>query len=67
MDSIMDFTVFCLESYKQVHHMTGKDTLEVFDENEVFDYIRKSYDILHTTGEAYIVKDIDRYIDLRVN
>ncbi len=67
MDRIIGFTVFCLESYKQVNHMTGKDALKVFDENQVFDYIRKFYDILHTTGEAYIVKDIDRYIESRVN
>jgi hypothetical protein len=67
MDRIIDFTVFCLENYKQVHNMTGKDALEIFNENDVFDYIKKFYDILHTTGDGYIVKDIDRYIESRVN
>jgi pectate lyase len=47
--------------------MTGKDALEIFNENDVFDYIKKFYDILHTTGDGYIVKDIDRYIESRVN
>ncbi|MCT4687109.1 DUF3791 domain-containing protein [Vallitalea sp.] len=67
MDRIIHFTVFCLENYKQVHNMTGKDALAIFDENEVFDYIKKFYDILHMTGDGYIVKDIDRYIESRVN
>lgn len=67
MDKMIDFTVFCIESYKQNHHITGKDTIKVFGDNEVFDYLRKFYDILHTTGEAYIIKDIDRYIKSRVN
>lgn len=67
MDRIIDFTVFCLENYKQAHSMNGKDALDIFDKNEVFDYIRKFYDILHTTGAGYIVEDIDRYIASRMN
>ncbi|MCT4596149.1 MAG: DUF3791 domain-containing protein [Anaeromicrobium sp.] len=63
MDKIVDFTVFCLENYKQTHHMTGKDALETFNKNEVFDYIRKFYDVLYTFGE----RDIDKYIELRGN
>lgn len=67
MDRIIGFTVFCLENYKQVHNMTGKDALEIFNKNQVFDYIKNFYDILHSTGDGYIIKDIDRYIESRVN
>lgn len=47
--------------------MNGKDALEVFEKNDVFNYIRECYDILHTAGEGYINRDIDRYIDSRIN
>lgn len=65
MDKSIDFMVFCLESYKQSHHLTGKDTLKVFNDNKVFDYIKSCYDVLHSTGQEYIVQDIDLYIDSR--
>ncbi|MBC7960857.1 MAG: DUF3791 domain-containing protein [Vallitaleaceae bacterium] len=40
MDGTTSFTVFCLESYKQAHHLTGKAALRVFIDNKVFDYIK---------------------------
>ncbi|HEY5587144.1 MAG TPA: DUF3791 domain-containing protein [Ruminiclostridium sp.] len=61
----MDFTVFCLESYKQAHHITGKATLKVFNDYKVFDYIESFYDVLHSTGQGYIAEDIDIYIKSR--
>lgn len=67
MDKNIDFTVFCLESYKQAHHLTGKDALKVFNDYDVFDYITSFYDVLHTTGRNYIVEDIDMYIKSRQN
>lgn len=67
MDRILEFTVFCLESYKQEHHVSGKSVLKVFNDNKVFDYIESFYDVLHSTGQDYIVKDIDVYINSRQN
>lgn len=65
LDRTIDFTVFCLESYKKAHNLTGKAALEVFDEYKVFDYIQSFYDVLHSTGQEYIVEDIDVYISSR--
>jgi len=65
MDKTIDFTVFCLESYKQAHHLEGKAALKVFDDYKIFDYIKSFYDILHSTGQDYIVEDIDVYINSR--
>lgn len=67
MDKSIDFTVFCIESYKQAHNLTGKAALKIFNDNKVFDYIKSFYDVLHTTGQDYIVKDIDVYIHSRPN
>ena len=65
MGRYIDFTVFCLESYKQAHHIKGKATLKVFNDYNVFDYIESFYDVLHSTGQGYIVEDIDIYIKSR--
>jgi len=67
MNRTIDFTVFCLESYKQAHCMTGKAALVVFNDYNVFGYIKSFYDVLHSTGQDYIVEDIDIYIKSRRN
>ncbi|WP_432409230.1 DUF3791 domain-containing protein [Wukongibacter sp. M2B1] len=67
MNKTIDFTVFCLESYKQAHNITGKAALEIFNENKVFEYIKSFYDVLHLAGQEYIIKDIDMYINSRLN
>ena len=59
------FAVFCLESYKQHRHLTGRDTAKLFFDYGVLDYLCTFYDVLHTTGEAYINNDIDRYLESR--
>lgn len=67
MNQNIDFTVFCMESYKQAHGLTGKDTFKVFNDYKVFDYLSSFYDVLHATGQDYIVDDIDIYIKSRQN
>ena len=62
MDKLLAFKVFCLESYKAVHQLTGKAALDVFLKHRVFDYLTSCYDVLHSTGRLYLVSDIDEYI-----
>ena len=65
MSKEMNFIIFCMESYKVHQKLTGKEVLKLFTENDVFDYIREFYDVLHTTGESYINNDIDSYLKAR--
>jgi len=65
MDKILSFKVFCLESYKAVHNLTGVSAYEIFKKHKVFDYISAYYDVLHSTGRLYIVSDIDDYLSNR--
>ena len=62
MDKLLSFKVFCLESYKSVHRLTGKAALDIFFKHGVFDYISACYDVLHSNGRLFIVSDIDEYI-----
>ena len=61
----MNFAIFCMESYKLAHELKGKETIKLFLKYKVFDYIRSFYDVLHSTGQKYIVEDIDIYISSR--
>ena len=62
MEKILAFKVFCLESYKSVHCLSGLAAYEVFIKYNIFDYITSCYDVLHSNGKRYIVGDIDDYI-----
>ena len=64
-NDIVRFKVFCLERYKFYHNMTGKEAFQLFKEYGVLDYIDRFYDTLHTTGDRYIVSDIDEFIAVR--
>lgn len=59
------FAIFCLENYKVHRSLSGKQVLQLFLQNGVFDYINEFYDVLHTTGYKYINKDIDIYLKSR--
>jgi len=65
MDKLLAFKVFCLESYKSVHGLSGQAAHEIFMKYKVFGYISSCYDVLHSTGRLYIVSDIDDYISHR--
>ncbi len=59
------FLIFCIEVYKAEKHLTGAQTLSLFKKYDIQDYILSCYEALHTTGESYIVEDIDLFIRAR--
>lgn len=60
-----DFLVYCIERYKSVKGLTGIQVSELFSKYRVWDYIYSCFEALHTTGENYIIEDIDLYIKER--
>lgn len=65
MSKTLDFKAFCFEAYKAQHRLNGAETMELFKKYKVFDYLTACYDVLHTTGRAYILEDIEVYIKAR--
>jgi len=65
MTNKMNYTIFCLESYKTAHNLTGKEVIDIFSRYNIIDYVKSFYDVLHSTGQEYIVDDIDKYISSR--
>ena len=63
MQDVVKFKAFCLEQYKYTHNLKGIETLRLFKQYGVLDYLSSFYDVLHTFGDKYIVADIDEFIE----
>lgn len=57
------FLIYCIERYKYHKQMTGKDVILLFERYGVTDYILDCYEALHTTGEQYLLADIDAFLE----
>lgn len=66
LNKILDFKVFCFESYRSEKKYSGKYTMELFEKYGVLEYLSKFYDVLHTTGREYMIEEIDMFIEKRV-
>ena len=65
MSKTLEFKVFCFEAYRAEKKISGKEAMKLFKKYGVLDYIEACYDVLHTTGRAYIIEDIDIFINAR--
>ena len=60
-----EFLIYCIEIYKSAKSMTGAEVMKLFIKYRVPEYVKSYFEALHTTGEKYIVGDIDLYIQAR--
>lgn len=58
-----NFLVYCTEQYKSAKGLTGIQVSDLFNKYNVWEYIYSCFEALHTTGENYIIGDIDSYIN----
>ena len=54
-----NFLVYCTERYKSAKRLTGRQVSDLFSKYSVWNYIYSCFEALHTTGENYIIEDID--------
>ena len=64
-NEISYFISFCIEQYKQKHHLTGEQAMLELDQYGVLEYLEEFYEVLHTQSAQWIVEDIDNYINQR--
>lgn len=57
-----NFLIYCIEIYKIEKKLTGEQTIALFNKYDVINYVTNYFEALHTTGEKYIINDIDLYI-----
>lgn len=60
-----DFLIYVVEIYRSAKNLSGKEVSKLFTQYNVWDYIYSFFEALHTTGNEYIVEDIDYYIESR--
>lgn len=60
-----NFLIYCTEQYKFQKKLTGRQVCILFNQYHVWEYIYSCFEALHTTGENYIVADIDAFIKAR--
>lgn len=63
MSSAGNFLTYCTERYKSAKGLSGQQVSELFTKYSVWEYIYSCFEALHTTGENYIIDDIDKYIE----
>ena len=57
----------CMERYRYLKKLSGADVARIFEKYDIYGYITKYFEALHTMGDNYIVQDIDDYIANAVN
>jgi hypothetical protein len=62
-DIVNDFLIYVIEEYKFLENKSAKDTMELFSKYNVFNYIMKHYDALHTMGGRAIADDINYLLE----
>ena len=65
MSQAGNFLSYCTERYKSAKGLNGRQVSELFTKYQVWEYVYSCFEALHTTGENYIIEDIDLYIDAR--
>ena len=59
------FISFCIEQYKNEHHLTGLEAMSQLEKYDVFNYLCEHYEVLHSQSRQWILEDIDQFIRLR--
>jgi len=62
MSASANFLIYAMEIYRQAKNLSGREVAALFERHGLFDYVYDYADSLHTTGNDYIVGDIDGYI-----
>lgn len=65
MSKTLAFKTFCFEAYRADKKLSGRAAMALFKKYGVLDYLDACYDVLHTTGRAYLIDDIDAFIRVR--
>lgn len=62
---ILLFLSYCIENFKEYKKINTEETLLLFNRYGVMDYLEDVFDMLHTQGKEYIMREIDEYINNR--
>ena len=61
------FVAFCIEEYGAAKRMTGEQTIDLFSQYGVTDYLCKGLEPLRPQSRQWLVAEIDEFIEDRKN
>ena len=56
------FLIYCMERYRYLKGLSGAEVADIFDRYDIYGYITKYFEPLHTMGDSCVIEDIDDYI-----
>jgi hypothetical protein len=56
------FYIFCIEGYKTFSGQAAEAVLTTFTTENVFDFLNKNFEALHTQDKTYIMEAIDDFL-----
>lgn len=62
-NKVLLFQMFCLENYKAKKGLSPYETLELFSQHNVYEFLKNTYEMLHTQDREYIIDSISTYIE----
>ncbi len=62
MSKESNFLIYCMERYRYFKGLSGEEVARLFEKYDVYGYITKYLESLHTMGDQCIMDDIDTYI-----
>jgi len=61
-----EFKLFCLDRFAAHTKREPIQVLEQFEQSGLFDYLDENYEVLHTQGEAFLMSEIEQYLQNHV-
>lgn len=61
-DDTAYFIAFCIETYKNAHHMSGAEASAVFSNYGVMEYLSENFEVFHTQSPGWILAEIEDFI-----
>ena len=58
IDEILFMETRVFREFCKRYKMTPKKVNDMFNLNKIWEYIESCYDLLHTTGDEYVLEDI---------
>lgn len=59
---VLLFKMFCIENYREAKKQGIEETLLLFSNHKVFDFLDETFEMLHTQDTEYILDTITTYI-----
>ena len=60
---ILLFQMFCAENYRETKNISAKETLLLFSNHGIFEFLYENFEMLHTQDTEYILDTIITYIN----